>query len=307
MTLLDALALFAVAALWGASFLFIKEAAPDFGPVSLIEARVLLAGLALVVLVLCLRRVRELSRNLRKFLVLGLINAAIPFTLIAAAELKLTASLASIINATTPLFALLVSSVRARRRPSRRQTAGAVLGILGVGVLVGLGPLKLDGMLILAAVASMVAALFYALGSIYAKTQLSGVHPFLTATGQQLGAAVILFLPTFALPPREVPSTQALLSVVALALACTSLGYVLFYRLINSLGPTGAQTVTFLVPVFGLLWGTTFLGEPLGWSTLPGLAFILVAVFLVTDFPRRKSLQPTAAPVTADEQAAEAG
>ncbi|MFI1970546.1 DMT family transporter [Streptomyces cinnamoneus] len=305
MTLLDALALFAVAALWGASFLFIREATPVLGPVSLIEARVVLAGVALLVVILVLGRARELRHNLREFLILGLLNAAIPFTLIAAAELKLTASLASVINATTPLFALLVSAARARKRPSRRQSAGALLGILGVGVLVGLGPVEVDGMLVLAAVASMVAALFYALGGVYAKTRLSDVHPLLTATGQQLGGAVILFLPALALPPREAPGTGVVLGVLALALASTSLGYVLFYRLINNVGPTGAQTVTFLVPLFGLLWGTTFLGEDLGWSTLPGLALVLAAVFLVTDMPRRKPRSPEAVPV-APEPAPEA-
>jgi drug/metabolite transporter (DMT)-like permease len=302
MAIIDALVLLAVAALWGASFLFIKDAAPVLGPVFLIEARVLIAGLGLLVVVLFWRRTAELLRNARELVVLGALMAAIPFTLIAAAELKMTASLAAIINATTPLFALVVSATRERRRPPKRQLAGVMLGILGVGVLVGLGPLELDGALILATVASLLAAFFYALGGVYAKTRLGHVHPLLTATGQQLGAAVLLFLPALLLPPKQTPDGGIIVGVLVLALACTSLGFVLFYRLVDRVGPTGALTVTFLVPLFGLLWGTAFLDEQLTWSTPPGLAMVLTAAFLVTDLPGRQTQRP-GVPTEAPRQA----
>jgi drug/metabolite transporter (DMT)-like permease len=274
-----------------------------------VEARVLLAGLGLLVVAALARKVPDARRDLRGFLILGALMAAVPFTLIAAAELRITASLAAILNATTPLFALLVSAVRQRTLPAKRQLSGVVVGVIGVAVLVGLGPLQLDGGLILAAAASLLAALCYALGGLYAKARFPGTHPLTTATGQQLGAAAWLLIPSLALPPREPVTGGIVLAVAALALACTSLGFVLFFRLVSRIGPAGALTVTFLVPLFGLLWGTVFLGETLNWSMPVGLLLVLSAVFLVTDlqlgYPRRPGAPPPAAfppdrPVTAD-------
>ncbi|MBA9007221.1 DMT family transporter [Thermomonospora cellulosilytica] len=283
MTFIDLGVLLAVGALWGASFLFMREAAPVLGPVGMTEARVLLAGLCLLAVTAALRRISDLRRDPGGFLVLGALTAAVPFTLIAVAELRITASLAAILNATTPLFALLVSSIRQRARPSGGQFTGVLLGVVGVAVLVGLGPPHVDGTLLLAVGASLLAALCYALGGTYTQIRFPGTHPLVTATGQQLGAAVILLGPALALPPRRSPGTGILLAVLALALACTALGFVLFFRMVSRVGPTGALSVTFLVPLFGLLWGTVFLGEPLSWSTPFGMALVLAAVFLVTD------------------------
>ncbi|MDI2132428.1 DMT family transporter [Yinghuangia seranimata] len=290
MRLVDLVILLAVGALWGASFLFMRQAAPVLGPVGTIEARVLLAGLALLAIAVMVRKVPDFRRDLSGFLILGVLMAAAPFTLIAAAELKITASLAAILNATTPLFALLVSAVWQHKRPHRRQLAGVALGLAGVAALVGLGPLEVDGTLLLAVAASLLAALFYALGGVYAKVRFPDTPPLVTATGQQLGAAVCLLIPALAMPPRESVSGTVVLSVVALALGCTALGFVLFFRLVNSLGPTGALTVTFLVPLFGVLWGTVFLSEPLTWSMPVGMAMVLGAVFFVTE--RRPSAAP---------------
>ncbi|MBP2707811.1 DMT family transporter [Microbispora sp. RL4-1S] len=294
MAIIDLLMLLGVAALWGASFLFMRQAVSVLGPIPMIEARVLVAGLGLLLVAVIMRRVPNFRRDLWGFLVLGALMAAVPFTLIAAAELKITASLAAILNATTPLFALLVTSVRQGTRPSRTQLSGVVLGVAGVTVLVGLGPLHLDGMLILAALASLCASLFYALGGVYAKVRFSGTHPLVTTTGQQLGAAVCLLLPTLALPPRHPVTGGIVLAVLALALACTALGFALFFHLVNRVGPTGALTVTFFVPLFGLLYGTAFLGEPLSWSTPLGMSLVLGAVFLVTE--RRSATRGDAAP-----------
>ncbi|MDX6742368.1 DMT family transporter [Actinocorallia sp. A-T 12471] len=298
MAVIDFICLLGVGALWGASFLFMREAAPVLGPVSMTEARVLLAGVALLAVGALLRKVPDFRRDWRGFLILGALMAAFPFTLIAVAELEITASLAAILNATTPLFALAVTAVRQRRRPSGPQIAGVLLGVAGVAVLVGLGPLHVDGMMLLAVGASLLAALFYALGGVYTKIRFPDTHPLATATGQNLAAAAILLAPTLALPPRQTPDTGIILSVVALALACTALGFFLFFLLVTRMGPTGALSVTFLVPLFGLLWGTVFLSEPLSWSMPFGMAMVLAAVFLVTDRPK-PAPEPVAAPAEA--------
>lgn len=290
MAVVDLLVLLVLGALWGASFLFLRVAVPVLGPVSLIEARVLVAGLALLAVGLALRRLPDVRRDAGRFLTLGALSAAAPFTLIAAAELRLTASLAAILNATTPLFALGLAAIRLREPLSHRRLAGVLLGVAGVAVLVGLGPLHLDGALVLATAASLLAALFYALGGVYAKTHFADRPPLVTATGQQLGAAALLLLPSLALPPRHPANSHVVLGVLTLALACTALGFALFYRLVNRVGPTGALTVAFL-------WGAVFLHEPLTWSTPAGLLLILGAITLVTDIHLPARCRPARPPL----------
>lgn len=282
-----------VGALWGASFLFIRVAVVELGPVALIEARVLLAGLALLAVVSVGRRSPQWRRDGLRYLVLGGLSAAAPFTLIAAAELRLTASLAAILNATTPLFALLLSAARLREPLTGRRLAGVLLGLVGVAVLVGLGPLRVDASLLLAAAASLLAAVLYAVGGVYVVTHFAGTPAITVATGQQLGAAALLVGPTVLLPPVDVPGPRVAGAVLALALASTALGFALFYRLVARLGPTGALSVTFLVPVFGLTWGALFLDEPITTSTALGLTLVLVSLALVTRSPTYAADDPS--------------
>ncbi|MEU6073479.1 DMT family transporter [Micromonospora sp. NPDC047074] len=283
----DLLILIVVAALWGASFLFIRVAVHDLGPVALIEARVGLAGLALLAVVAMLRR-RPAWRDRRRYLILGALSAAAPFTLIAVAELHITASLASILNATTPLFSLLLSVAWLGEPLTPRRLLGVLLGVLGVGVLVGLGPVRVDPALVAAVAASLLAALLYAAGGIYAKLHFVDTAPMTVATGQQLAAAVLLLIPTLLLPPPRVPDLPVAAAVLALALACTALGFALFYRLVARLGPTGALSVTFLVPVFGSAWGALFLDEEVTPGTGLGLLIVLGGVALVTGAAARR-------------------
>lgn len=166
-------------------------------------------------------------------------------------------------------------------------------GAAGVAVLVGWSPVQLDGSLLLATAASLTAALCYAIGGVYAKERFPQTPPLVTATGQQLGAVALLIGPAAVLPRHPV-GTGVALAVIALALACTALGFALFYRLIGSLGPTGALTVTFLVPPFGLLLGVIFLHEPLTWSAPIGLILVLAAVAMVTDIRRPGRARDTA-------------
>jgi drug/metabolite transporter (DMT)-like permease len=280
LTLRTCLLMLTVGALWGASFLFMRVAAPVLGPVALIEARVLLAGLALLVVVALLRQAPAWRKDWKGYLVLGALAAG-PFTLIAAAELRITASLAAILNATVPLFTLLIAAARGQETLTARRVAGVLLGVFGVAVLVGLGPLQLDVNLFAAAGASLFAALLLAAGGVYAKTCFPSTPPTTLAAGQQLAAAVLLLPPALALPPNAVPDVGTGAAVLALALGCTALGFGLFYRLLARVGPTGALSVTFLVPVFGIAWGTLFLGEHPTLATGTGLLIILAGIALV--------------------------
>ena len=273
-------------ALWGGSFLFIRIAVPALGPFFLVELRVGLAAAVLFLYALAAGRVPKIHSRWRSFLVLGFLNAALPFTLISAAEIHLTASLAAILNSTTVMFTAIVATVWMGDALTVKKAVGIVLGIVGVTVLVGWDPLPLNGVVLLAVAAMLIASLSYALGATYAKWSFSGIPPLGMAFGQ-LGGAVSLLLPLAVVSlPEEVPSAVVTLSMLGLALLSTAVAYLIYFRLIKNVGPTSTVTVTLLVPVFGLLFGVLLLDEPFGLGTLAGLGIILTSVVLITGIER---------------------
>jgi drug/metabolite transporter (DMT)-like permease len=275
-------ALLLLSALWGASFIFIRVAVPALGPFVLVELRVGVAAVALALCAAFLGRLPKLRVRWRQFALLGMVNVAIPFSLISAAEINLTASLAAILNSTTVMFTAVVAAVWMGDALTARKVVGVVLGIVGVTVLVGWDPIVMNWFVVLSVGAMLAASLAYALGSVYAKRTFAGSPPLAIAIGQ-LTAAATLMLPLAALSvPDERPSTIVVLSVLGLALPSTALAYMLYFRLIENVGPTSTSTVTLLVPLFGLLFGVVLLDEPVGLGTLAGLVLILSSVTLIT-------------------------
>jgi drug/metabolite transporter (DMT)-like permease len=275
-------ALVLLGVLWGGSFLFIRVGVPELGPVALVELRVGIAAVALVICAAVLGRMPKVRSRWRQFAILGAVNAAIPFCLISAAEIHLTASLSAILNSTTVMFTALVAAVWMGDPLTLRKGVGVVLGIVGVAVLVGWDPIVLDWAVVLSVVAILGASLSYALAAVYAKRTFAGSPPLAIAVGQQTAASLLL-LPLAAVSlPAERPSVAATVSVLALALLSTAVAYMLYYRLIANVGPTSTVTVTLLVPVFGLLLGVLILDEPFGLGTLAGLGIILSSVALIT-------------------------
>jgi drug/metabolite transporter (DMT)-like permease len=284
----DVAALLFLAALWGGSFLFIRVAAPVLGPVLLMALRVLLAGLALLLYAIATRTDLQIRAYWRQYLIIGLLNSAVPFTLIAFAELNLTAGYAAILNATSPLFGAVVAAVWISEALTVKKLLGLALGLLGVGVVVGLNSIALSGLIILSIAASIVGAAFYGFSSVFIKVKGKGIPPLALATGSLLGAAVWLVpLTPFALP-HSGPDLTVILAVLAIALLSTALAYLLFFGLIERVGPTKTLTVTFLAPVFGIIWGVIFLSEPLTLSTLVGFAIILTGTAFVTGFSLKR-------------------
>jgi drug/metabolite transporter (DMT)-like permease len=275
-------ALTLLGALWGGSFLFISVAVPALGPALLVELRVLLAAVALALCAVAVGRLPALRSQWKEFLILGGLNAAAPFTLIAISQLNLTASLAAIMNSTTPLFAAVVAAAWIGEELTTRKIFGLLLGVVGVAVLVGLDPVPLHGVVLLSVGASLLAALCYALGGVYAKRTFPSVPPLAMGIGQQVTAAAILLPLAAANLPEEPPSLAVVLSVLGLALLSTAVAYLLYFRLMASVGPTKTLTVTFLVPVFGVLFGVLLLGDPVGIGTFAGMGIILSSVALVT-------------------------
>ncbi|MDP9457196.1 MAG: DMT family transporter [Actinomycetota bacterium] len=289
MNVRDLAALIVLAAVWGASFLFIRVAAPAIGPFPLMGTRVVLAALALLPFVLVLGRFREVRERWRQFLFVGVFNAAIPFSLIAFAETEITASLAAILNSMTVLFSAVVAAAWFGDPLTSRRILGVVLGVSGVAVLVGLDPLPLNGAVLVAVGAMLLGSFCYALGGNYVKRTFSGVRPLTMAFGQQAGAAALLVPLAVATAPGEAPSTPVAASALALALLSTAFAYLLFFALIARVGATSTLTVTFLSPGFGVLFGVVLLDEPLGLGTLLGLGIVLFAVALVTGVGFRRA------------------
>ena len=288
MNLANALRLIVLSAIWGSSFLFMRLAAPVLAPTVLVVLRVGLAALFLAGVVLLARHALDLRRHARAFLILGCLNAAVPFTLYAYAAKTAPAALLAILNATAPLWAAVFVALWTRSWFAPRALGGLLLGIAGVSLLAGVESLTLPpgGGLAIAAAAG--ASACYALASLYAKS-LRDVPPHSNALGSMC-AATLLLLPFAAgapLPPA-LPEITVLLSVAALGIVCSGIAILMYYRLIAELGAVPALTVTYLIPVFGILWGALFLGEPIGWHTLAGSVAVLAGTALVTGFSPRQ-------------------
>ncbi|MCL4496327.1 MAG: DMT family transporter [Firmicutes bacterium] len=278
----DIAVLVLLAALWGGSFLFMRVASPVLGPVVLIDLRVLIAGFTLLLYARALHHRVRLLHKWKEYFLLGSLNAAIPFCLIASAELILPASWAAILNAVTPLFTAIVAYGWVKEPVTKRKLIGLVLGVIGVAVLVGWNSQPVNERVILAVFFSLTAALFYGIGGVYTRVGFPGEKPLDLAIGQQLAAGVILIPLALFFVPHQMPGSAVIWSVIGLALLSTSLAYPLYFRLIRSVGPVKTLEVTFLVPVFGVFWGWLILREAVSAGTFFGLVVILLSVAFVT-------------------------
>jgi drug/metabolite transporter (DMT)-like permease len=275
-------ALLLLGAIWGASFLFISAAVHDFGPLALMFVRVFVAGMVLLAYAAMLKNTPDWRKYWRIFLIVGLFNSALPFTLIAFSEETLSASLAAILNSTTPLFTAILAAFWGRESLSPQKLLGVVLGIIGVTILVGGSPIPTNNDFFVAVLASLGAAFCYGIGTVYASRNLSGKISGLHASiGQLLGAAVLLTIPAATTIPSVMPSTNAMLALLALTLVSTSFAYLIYFFLLQNVGPTRTASVTFLVPVFGSLWGVLFMNDAFNWWMLLGMLIIFTSVGLV--------------------------
>jgi drug/metabolite transporter (DMT)-like permease len=295
MKLKDIIMLFILAALWGCSFLFIKIGAPALGPLVLIELRVLLASMSLIIFAIVMRHRIEILHKWWQYLVLGATNAAIPFTLISITELHLDASLAAILNATTPMFTSVIAWLWTGDPFTKRKLFGVMLGIVGVTVLVGFGSSGHGMHLWFSVSISLLAAAFYGIAGVFSSRYFKGEKPMNMAIGQQLAASLILLpFAAFALP-HQMPSSLVTFSVLGLAILCTAVAYLLYFALIQSVGALKTLTVTFLVPVFGVIWSGLFLGEQITIHLILGLIIILSSVAFIANVrlkPRKQESVP---------------
>ncbi|HXF46776.1 MAG TPA: DMT family transporter [Burkholderiaceae bacterium] len=298
----DLLDLLALAALWGASFLFMRYAAPAFGPFALVQVRVVIAAAFLLPLLLANGAWPALRAHAAPVLAVGVLNSAIPFVLLTYAVLSLTAGFASILNATTPLATALIGRLWLGDRIRPLQWLGLAIGIAGVTVLVwgkvDFRPGATHWQSTLAIGAALVGAIAYGAGANFTKKHVMGVAPLAVATGSQLGATIALLPFAVLFWPEAQPDARAWVAATLLAIACTGLAYLLYFRLIARVGAMRAAAVTFLIPVFATLWGAAFLSEALTLQMAGGGVVILAGTALALGLVgsgRRVDAQPESA------------
>ena len=283
MSLSALLKLIVLGAIWGGSFLFMRICVPVMGPVMLIEIRVLLAAVFLAGVAIVQKRRLDVRGQWRHFLILGLLNSAIPFVLFAFAAHSLSASLLSILNATSPIWGAMIAAVWTRQFPSLKALAGLMLGIAGVSVIVGFDDQHLTQGAWLALAAGLFAAFLYAIAAAYSKI-VKGSDAFSNAHGSMWGATLGLLPVAPFFPAAHMPGLGVILAIVALGVVCSGIAYMLYFQLVDEVGAPSALTVTFLVPVFGTLWGWLFLHEHVGWQTAVGGILVVTGTALITGF-----------------------
>lgn len=284
----DTLHLLVLAAIWGASFLFMRIIAPQIGTIPTAFFRVSIAATGLLVILAMMRVNWDFQGKFKTVLLLGVINSGIPATLYSVAAQVLPAGYSAIFNATTPLMGVLIGGLFFSERLTPSKIAGVCLGLFGVGILTRAGPVAFDMALLVGALACLLATTCYGFAGFLARRwldQRGGLDSRLAALGSMLGATLFL-LPLFAWsaishPPASWGGWHVWLSLLGLGLACTAFAYILYFRLLTSIGPVKSMTVTFMIPPFGVLWGALLLDEPLSMAHLYGGVLIAGALWLV--------------------------
>ncbi len=289
-----------LAAFWGASYMFIKVAVRAFDPAAMILLRLLIAGSLLLVLLVAQRGWSTTLTDMRRLgwegFALGVVNAAIPFTLIAWGEKHIDSGVAAIANASMPIFVVLLAI---RWKPSERvrglRLAGFLIGLVGVGVLAGVHP-EGGWWGVAGTMAVVVASVSYAVGSLWSQRLVERTSGLTLAATTMTGAFVVLLPLGLWQLPSQVPGWKETGSVVALAVIGTAVAQIILYRVLRSDGAARVSLVTYLLPVTALFYGVGLLGEPLTWQELAGMALILGGVALGSGAVRLPRREPVAAP-----------
>lgn len=274
----DAARLVALAAIWGSSFLFMRIAAPALGPLATADLRILIAGIALVAYFRALGFDADWRRWGWQYAIVGTMNSGLPFLLFAYAALSLPAGLLAVLNATAPMWGMLLGALLLRERITLARAVGLAFGIAGV-VLVS----RPEGASTapLAIAAALTAAFCYGFTGVYLKRFAPQAPARGMAVGTQVAAGAVLLPFLIIAPPAALPAPPVVGSILALGLLCGAVAYILYFRLLADIGAIGALTVTYLIPVFGVLFGAIFLGEAITLAMAAGGALVVLGTVLV--------------------------
>jgi drug/metabolite transporter (DMT)-like permease len=295
--LTDYLLLALLAILWGASYTFIKLGVATIPPVTLIAARTIIAG-AVLLLVLRLRGIRMPmdGRTWRLFAFQAVMNSVIPFTLIAWAETSVDAGLAAILNSTSPIFTFLITWGITRHEPvNGRKLFGVAAGVAGISLVIGLDALGGAGRQLLPQLAIVAATICYAVAAIFGRN-FKGLDPMVPAAGSMLSGAAMLIPLSLVLdrPWALAPSASSVGALLGLALVSTALAFVLYFKLLASLGSVATMAQAYLRVPVGVAIGAVFLGETPASTAMAGLVLVVIGVAAMT-LPGRKRPKPQAA------------
>jgi drug/metabolite transporter (DMT)-like permease len=273
--------LFVLGMLWGGSFIFMRHLAPIFGVVLTADLRILIGGGVLCLFLLLFRVRLDWKKYRREYTVIGLLNSGLPFLFYSFAALHIPGAVSAIVNSLAPVFGALFAALWLGDRLSVRKVSGLAAGVAGVSILTTGGAIEGSLVSYLALGACVLATVCYGLSGVYIKRRAAGIRPrALTAASQVIAGTIILPF-AFAAPPAGPVTPAAVGILVAFGVLCSGLAYLIYYKLIREDGPTRALTVSFIIPVFGMLFGRLFLAESLTWSMLLGVIVILTGTGLV--------------------------
>lgn len=270
-----------LAAIWGSSYLFIRMVAPVIGVSLTMGTRVLIAALFLSVLSLVYGQFPSFKKYWWQYILLGALNMVLPNLLVVFSVMQLNASMGSVLNATTPLFTLLIARIWLKEKLSVAKITGLLLGITGIVILVGWNPVAVNGKTMIAVVASILAAVSYGFANVFTRIKFTGSNPMKTASGQMIGAAALVLPFLFAGGDAQTFSLPVFTPLLILGIVCTALAFIIYFKLVSSMGSVNTSMVTILVPFFGILWSAVFLNEPVTIGLLIGLIFIITGLTLV--------------------------
>ncbi|GIT22551.1 MAG: membrane protein [Gammaproteobacteria bacterium] len=281
-TLRDYIELLILSAIWGSSFLFLRIASPEFGPIFLIEMRVASGLIVLLPICLLLGKIQELKENWKMIFILSLSNMTIPFCLFAYSALNMGAGILSIINATVPFFTAIIAFLVYQQRMTRYGLIGLMVGFMGVAVLV-FDPSESSGVTNdLAIPSALFACVLYGVALNIVSHKLQGVSGISITTGALFFSTIVLIPFAVIERPEVMPQGSVWFSVLALGVVCTGFGYILFYRLIARIGSQQAIMTTYLIPIFSILWGNLFLAESITLFMIFGGMLVLMGVGMTT-------------------------
>ena len=286
------LQLILLSAMWGGSFPLLRIASPALGPFGLAGIRCALATVVLAVLMHLLRQQWPARAAWPRLAFLALLTVVTPFVLFNFAALVLPAGYSAVLNATAPLFAVLAAAALGEEQITAKRLAGCMLGFVGVGLLVQLGPVAVTQPVILGAVACTIAAASFGIGSIFMKRETLVHQPLAASAAIHLAAALLLAVPVGVSVPAMHPTWAVWVAVFFLGTITSGLMYWVSLRLMREIPASASTSSALMIPLFGVAWGGVFLGEPVTWGMLPGGLLILLAASLITGFNPFRSSPP---------------
>ena len=263
-------------ALWGSAFMFIKVATPEFGPVALVNSRLIIASFIFLPILLQKKYIHLLSPIWKQVLVLAILNNAIPFTLFSFASFGADSNILAILNATTAFNTMIIAYIWIGENVSFKQLFGLLLGFIGIFILVN--PQNSETTLI-SSMSALLASFFYSYSTVYIQRQSVNANKMVLIGWSIIFSAIIMLPVTIFYLPDTIPSISAIGSAIWLGAISTGIGFLGYVRLIDKIGAVKTSTVAYFLPIFGIIWGAIFLDEIISSTIIIGCLIVLIGIY----------------------------